>query len=167
MSNSGLYTEINKKHDPTQPSTSKMTAPTTIPIPPNLIRCVNAPNKTNFTKLKLFLKLNESDYTNPKIIHDEPVITHDGKEQPSFIFNVGSNRIYSDHAYHHVFPTKASQSDLCVETLPEILTTVMNGHDASFMYFGAISRGKCFGGIMRVFLMIIGLSKADKSSVIR
>ncbi|KAE9547437.1 hypothetical protein FO519_009351, partial [Halicephalobus sp. NKZ332] len=143
---SGLYTAIiPRKHDPNQPSTSTEPPRTTtnsINMPPSLLRIVNAPPKTSFTKLKLCLKLNESDYTNPKIQFEESLQNPEGLEEPQFTFTVGGNKVFSDQAYHTVFPTKTNQAEICGNCLPELVQTVFNGQDASLMYFGAISRHK-------------------------
>ena len=143
---SGLYTAIiPRKHDPSQPSTSAeppRTTPASLNIPPSLLRSINAPPKTSFTKLKICLKLNETDYTNPKISFEKSLQTPEGLEEPQFIFNVGNNRVSSDQAYHTVFPVKATQSEICGNCIPEAIQTVFSGQDASLMYFGAISRRK-------------------------
>uniref|UniRef100_A0A7E4VWU2 Kinesin motor domain-containing protein n=1 Tax=Panagrellus redivivus TaxID=6233 RepID=A0A7E4VWU2_PANRE len=140
---SPLYTAIiprkqPKEHDPTQPSTSNC-----IPIPPNLTRIVNAPLKSNFNKLRLCLKLSPTDASNPKIAFEETLPTElDALDEPQFSLSIGANKLRSDQSYHTVFPVKTTQSELCTSVLPELLHTVFSGHDASLMYFGAISRHK-------------------------
>uniref|UniRef100_A0A914Z7L8 Uncharacterized protein n=1 Tax=Panagrolaimus superbus TaxID=310955 RepID=A0A914Z7L8_9BILA len=111
-----------------------------ITLPPNLLRIVNSTAKFNSHKLRLCLKLNETDFTNPKISFEYLPTEFDPTNEPQFVFSVGSHKIFSFDTYDTVFPSKTSQQEICVNCLPELLQTLFAGFDASLMYFGAISR---------------------------
>jgi hypothetical protein len=153
-----LYSTIlpKNKRDPTQPSTSsdfeeeallpppstpnKSTTNNGITLPPNLLRIVNSTSKFTSHKLRLCLKLNEADFTNPKISFEYAPTEFDPTNEPQFVFSVGTHKIFSFDTYDTVFPSKTSQPEICVNCLPELLQTLFAGFDASLMYFGAISR---------------------------